>query len=175
MNQRFFTIPILVIVLFATLFVLPLLQSPLLGLNGLTITLILILLFGDTKLALITGVVAGVLMDLVSPFPFGTCVLSFTVALIVTRQINQIWVTNRSLIAYASLSIIGMALFHVVVVGYSFFGTLFDSSAITQPMNIATLVSGLTDVLRGFVIAMLVYIIVRITGHGYATLARHEF
>ena len=175
MNQRWITVSILIVVFLITAFLLPPLQSPLLGLNGLTIALILVLLFGDTKLALIAGIAGGCCMDLISPFPFGTFIAAYTLTLIITRQINHIWVTNRSLSAYASLTIIGMALFHLCVYGYGYFGSLFDSSAISPPMGRAVLMSGATDVLRGFIIAMCIYVIVRLTGHSYATLTRHEF
>jgi len=175
MSQRLITIPILVIALLLSLFLLPLLQSPILGFNILTITLMLVMLFGDTKLALIGGVVGGFLMDLVSALPFGTFMISFTISLAITRQINQSWVTNRSLTAYTSLTVIGIVLFHVCLYGYGFAGALFDVTAISPQLGRTAIVSGLADVARGCIIALMVYAMVRITGYSYATLTRHEF
>jgi rod shape-determining protein MreD len=175
MSQRLITIPIVIIALFLSLFLLPLLQSPILGFNILTITLILVMLFGDTKLALFCGVLGGFLMDLVSALPFGTFMVSLTVSLIIIRQINQSWVTNRSLTAYTSLTVIGIVLFYVCLYGYGFVGTLFDTTAISPQLGRTAIISSLADVVRGCVIALMVYAMVRITGYSYATLARHEF
>jgi hypothetical protein len=175
MSQRWLTIAILLLVLLATAFLLPLLQSPLLGLNGLTVALVLVLLFGDTKLALVAGIAGGFFLDLISAFPFGMYMVSFVSMLMVSRQVNHTWVTNRSLVAYVSLTIIGMALFHLCTLAYVFFGSLLDPTALSMPIGRTLLVTGGADVLRGLVIAMCVYVVVRLTGHSYATLTRHGF
>ncbi len=175
MSKRWITIPTLVAALLATAFLLPLLRSALLGLNILTIALILVLLFGDTRLAIVASIIGGALIDLISAFPFGTFIVSYVLTVVITHQINRTWVTNRSLVAYASLTVIGMVLFHLCFFGYSVLGSLFDPSALSSPIGRAVLVNGATDVLRGFVIAMCAYAIIRMTGHSYATLTRHDF
>jgi len=175
MTQRYLTIPFIALALYVSLFILPALGSPLFGFNVLPITILLILLFGDTAVATIGALVGGMIMDIASPFPFGMYTVSLCGTVMVTHWIFRIRFTNRSLIAYLSLVVFGCITTSLFSTLYSMILPLIGVQAIANPMSLPLFIGIGIDVLRGTLIALIVYLIVRATGHSYATLVSQEF
>lgn len=175
MSQRYLTIPLATVALVLTVFLLPLLQSPVLGLNIFSVTIILILLFGDTAVAFIAGCAGGFILDLTSAHLFGTMMIAHVVALMLTRLLFTRRITNRSLIAYVSLTAFGLTIIQLAAWCCAALGSLMSTTALGVPLSSAWILSVLYDVTRGLALALIVYVIVRITGHSYATLRSNEF
>lgn len=173
--SRGITIPLATLVLLACLFIFPVLRSPLFGSNLFTLLIMLVLLFGDAQLSLISAVAGGFITDLVSPYPFGTYTVSMAAAVMVVHWIFRVRFTNRSLLAYLLLTALGLALQSGIAHLYSFGVSLADASSIPMHADLPAITSSVVDLLRGLVLALVVYIAVRFTGHSYATLTSREF
>lgn len=169
------SVPIITVALLLSLFVLPELQSPLIGSNLFIVAILLLLLFGDTNVSLLSAAVGGFIFDLVSPYPFGAFAVSFVSSVIIVRWVFRTRLTNRSLIAYLILIMFGLILQPMIAVGYSNILATVDSRSIPMAVDMSTLANRWFDVLRGLSIALIVYFAVRLTGRSYATLSSQEF
>ncbi|MBI4426422.1 MAG: hypothetical protein HY567_02500 [Candidatus Kerfeldbacteria bacterium] len=173
--RRLLPTTILGAVLLVSIFVTPNVSSPLLSPGLLTPSLLLILLLGDTRLALLGALIGGFTVDLFSALPFGSHLIAYVATITATRWIFRTRITNRSFLAFLSLVSLGTILTHVLILVASHLGRLLDPQAASILANGWWFGFVLTDVMRTIVIAIIVYVTVRLSGRTYATLVSHEF
>lgn len=175
MTSRLLTVPLLVVSFLLSLFVLPALDSPLVGTNLFTVLTILILLYGDTRLSVIAGSIGGLCFDLYSPYPYGSLVFGYLVTFLVIRRLFATRITNRSLIAYTTLAMTGTLCFHLATQAYRYGISFIDAGALGIHPDTTLLTLVISDTIRTVLIALLVYALVRLSGRSYATLISHDF
>ncbi len=168
-------ITIVTATLLLSLFVLPSLQSPIIGTNMFTVTVVLLLLFGDTNVSLISAAAGGFMFDLVSPYPFGTHAVSLVASIVVVRWFFRTRFTNRSLLAYLFLSTLGLILQPAIALGYSVILSIIDSQSIGMAFDMPAIVGYLFTVLHGVSVSLIIYVAVRLSGRSYVTLSSQEF
>lgn len=160
--------------LLATLFVLPNLPE-VLHVNVFLVAIILTLLFGETRLALGAAIAGGLIFDLVSSWAFGSWMLTLVGAMSMTRWVSRRRITNRSFIAYVTLTILAVAGAWIALYGFAHGLAFVDRNALAPIFGLPWINGALTEILKAAILATGVYLIVRLSGRNYATLADHEF
>lgn len=175
MMRRLLLTVLLLTTLIASLFILPVIQTPLLGTNLFVIALILCMLFGQSTIATVGAVVGGAVSDLLSALPFGSITFSYVATIVIVHWAFRARITNRSFPAYLSLVAMGTILFSISVLLAASLGKFLDSSMVAPELTSAFFVSIVSLLIRSTVIATIVYFLVRAFGRSYATLSEHEF
>ncbi|MFH1766989.1 MAG: hypothetical protein ABH826_02765, partial [Patescibacteria group bacterium] len=83
--------------------------------NIILIALIYFLQAFDIKQGLILGVVLGLILDIFSAYPFGIMLISLIITLIVTTILLSNVFTNRSLLSFLLLIVIGVSILYVLI------------------------------------------------------------
>ncbi len=150
------------------------------SINGLTYNLfaavlILTLLGGETRLAYIAALSGGFMVDVVAAHPFGTALITYPLGLAITRWLLRTRFTNRSLLAYLTLTVSGTLVIETLLVLISTIGQIADPRALSITLNQTWLISVAIALTRNFVVSVIVHSTFRLSGQRYATLAQREF
>lgn len=160
--------------LLLTLFILPNLPD-VLHVNIFLVAIILTLLFGETRLALGAAIAGGVIFDLVSSWAFGSWLLTLVFAMSMTRWVSRSRITNRSFIAYMALTVLAVAGAWIALYGFAHGLSLVDRNALAPIFGLPWVNGAGSEIIKAAVLASGVYLVVRLSGRNYATLADHEF
>lgn len=96
--------------------------------NLIPVILVSILLFYDSKLAIITALIFGLYLDLFSFTFFGLESISLLISLFLVERISFAWLTNRSLYSFVLINIIFVFLYSFL----SFLLSYFSSASYAQ-------------------------------------------
>lgn len=175
MTSRILTIPLIAIAFVLSLFVLPVVDSPFLGSNLFTVLVILVLLYGDTRLSVVAGFIGGICLDLYSPYPYGASILAYLITFVIIRRLYVTRLTNRSLLSYLTLASAGTVIVHLASFAYRYGMSFIDAQALRVQLTSATSVLIAGDMIRTVLLALVIYALVRASGRSYATLTSHDF
>lgn len=172
--NRLFIISMLTATLLLSLFILPH-SVNLLRWNVFPFAVLLVLLYGQTSVSFISAVIGGFVFDLLSPYSFGTHIIALLTMLIVVRLFFRTTITNRSLIAFLALVAIGSLLYEATASMVSVFGHALQPFALATVFD-SSWVSFLSiSVARNIILAIVVNLVIQLTGRSYAVLVDREF
>jgi len=160
--------------LFITMFVIPY-AWPTAPFNLFLASVIAALLFGNLRLALIIGLAGSLLVDLVSPTPFGNQIIAMAAAIGSIRWMSRTRLTNRSLPAYLALTGIGISAFYATGVAAGWMLQWLEPTALATRLSPEWVIMVAVNCAAGLIFGILVYTAARVSGRSYAKLARYEF
>lgn len=175
MKRSIGTVAIFAVIFFASLSVLPALGVSKLFANMFQPAIIFILLLGEIRIAYAGGCIAGFLLDTVSPLPFGTHIVSYSLPLLATRWAFTTWITNRSAVALCTLTILATITIDSSLLVSSTLGQLLDPNSLALSLSREWLNATAFDAIRNVALALLTFLVIRLSGRSYAILASREF
>lgn len=175
MIRSLLLVPIMIGVLIFHVFVSPNGAWRMIVVDTYLLLLIVLLLFGERRLAVIGAIVGGCIVDTISVGPYGVTLMSYAASLGVTQWLFQSRITNRSFFAFTALIFLGISFGAITAVIASWLLNFLMIQNLDQRLSLDWVQFVSLGLLESIILSSLMYLGVRLSGRNYATLAKHNF